>query len=137
MESGLVTPMTSKPFARAVRASADLRAAASFTAFPAAGKQDRCSALEIEIGVGFRRRDPGQGFGEQWPKRRSRLHPRIPDFGVLVLAPWYIAQIVGSRQMCGGSKIGIAHPLAGEPVAGAHQPADIRQVVSHVVTRNA
>jgi hypothetical protein len=48
------------------------------------------------------------------------------------LVPRYVAQIVDRRQMCGGRKVGIAQTLAGEPVAGAHQPADVVEMIANI-----
>src|SRR5260370_12867717 len=106
IESGLVTPTTSNPCSRAALASAALRAAGSRGAFSgkvvtgspqkmralkklarASDSTDWKSALEVEIGVGFRRRYPRQRFGEQRTERWSRLHARVPGLRDLVFVP--------------------------------------------------
>ena len=52
--------------------------------------------------------------------------------GGLVFVPRHIAQIIDGGQMRRRGQIGIGQAVAGEPVAGADQPADIGQMVPDV-----
>src|SRR6266849_6281839 len=72
----------------------------------ASDSTDWKSALEVEIGVGFRRRYPRQRLGEQRTERWSRLHARVPGLRDFVFVPRHIAQIVRRRQMRCGGKVG-------------------------------
>src|SRR5574337_466787 len=49
-------------------------------------------------------------------ERGARLHPRVPDSRRFALVPLHVAEIVDTGKMRGRGQIGVAQPVAGEPL---------------------
>ncbi len=95
--------------------------------------QSDCS--EVEIRVGRRRRDAGVGVGQQRTERRARLHPCVPALRRLVFAPRHVTQVIDRREVRGGREVRVGEPLAREPVARLHEPADVGQMIADIAQR--
>ena len=88
--------------------------------------------LKIQIGVMRRRRGAGKQVREQGPEARARFHARIPELGVLMLAPRHVADIIDDREMRGGGDIGQREAFTREPVSSQAEPADVVEMGMNV-----
>src|SRR5579863_3917485 len=101
--------------------------------FPCCRRGSSCAgASEVETGLLRRRRPPRHMVGEDRPKARPRLDPRIPFFRRLVLLPWYVAQIIEARQVRRGADVGEREMVAGEPAPPLDEIADVVEMVRQI-----
>ncbi|EGE58995.1 hypothetical protein RHECNPAF_2530074 [Rhizobium etli CNPAF512] len=89
-------------------------------------------SLEIQIGIMRNRRQAAHPLGQHRPEGGARLQPLVPFLDDRGLGPLDFAEIIEDRDRGGGGKVGIAHPLAGQPLARAGKPGEIAHMLADI-----